>query len=213
MISSPLFRNTSPKLAVNVWSRSRIRKRNDSGRSANVLQQQYLAVQAKLDRAYEDRLAGRITDQLWGRKSAEWEAELAAVRRETARHEKASHDYGATGSKILELAKTPIICSFDRIRANKRDCWNAGIELHVRQGKSFTLRYRDAEFTRSAFGSAEARAPSDVLQLDLFREAQVFENQHFVLTVARSHKSTLQVTIKMKQAILTPRTRPLRKTS
>ena len=31
--------------------------------------------------------------------------------------------------------------------------------------------------------------------------------------VARSHKSTLQVTIKMKQAILTPRTRPLRKTS
>lgn len=27
------------------------------------------------------------------------------MRRETARHEKASHDYGATGSKILELAK------------------------------------------------------------------------------------------------------------
>lgn len=69
------------------------------------LQQQYLAVQAKLDQAYEDRLAGRITDELWLRKSAEWEAELASVRRETARHEKASHDYGATGSKILELAK------------------------------------------------------------------------------------------------------------
>lgn len=76
-----------------------------------------------------------------------------------------------------------------------------------------TLRYRDTEFTRGAFGSAEARAPSDVLQLDLFREPQVFENQHFVLTVARSHKSTLQVTIKMKQAILTARTRPLRRSS
>ena len=69
------------------------------------LQQQYLAVQAKLDRAYDDRLADRITDELWQRKSGEWEAELASVRRETARHEKASHDYGATGSKILELAK------------------------------------------------------------------------------------------------------------
>ncbi|MDQ3418590.1 MAG: zinc ribbon domain-containing protein [Acidobacteriota bacterium] len=69
------------------------------------LQQQYLATQAKLDRAYDDRLAGRITDELWLRKSAEWEAELASVRRETAKHEKASHDYGATGSKILELAK------------------------------------------------------------------------------------------------------------
>jgi hypothetical protein len=45
-----------------------------------------------------------------------------------------------------------------------------------------------------------------VLQLDLFREPDVFENQHFVLTVARSHKSTLQGTLKMKQAILTRET-------
>ena len=52
-----------------------------------------------------DRLADRITDELWQRKSGEWEAELASIRRETPRHEKASHDYGATGSKILELAK------------------------------------------------------------------------------------------------------------
>ena len=33
------------------------------------LQQQHLAVQAKLDRAYDDRLATRITDELWVRKS------------------------------------------------------------------------------------------------------------------------------------------------
>ena len=76
-----------------------------------------------------------------------------------------------------------------------------------------TLRYRDTEFTRGAFGSAEARATSDVLQLDLFREPQVFENQHLVLTVSRSHKLTLQITIKMKQATLTARTRSLRKSS
>jgi hypothetical protein len=69
------------------------------------LQQQYLGVQAKLDRGYEDRLAGRVGDELWARKSGEWETELAAIRRETARHEQASHDYGVTGSKILELAK------------------------------------------------------------------------------------------------------------
>ena len=81
----------------------------------------WLAVQAKLDRAYDDRLAARITDELWVRKSGEWEAELASVRRETARHERASRDYAATGSKILELA-TPTICSFGRIRANRRVC-------------------------------------------------------------------------------------------
>ncbi len=33
------------------------------------LQQQYLAVQPKVDRAYDDRLAARITDELWVRKS------------------------------------------------------------------------------------------------------------------------------------------------
>ena len=69
------------------------------------LQQQYLAVQARLDSAYDDRLAGRISDELWLRKSGEWEAELASIRRDTARHELASHDYASTGSKILELAK------------------------------------------------------------------------------------------------------------
>ena len=69
------------------------------------LQQRYLSVQAKLDRAYEDRLAGKISDELWLRKSGEWEEELELTRRETAKHEQASHDYAVTGSKILELAK------------------------------------------------------------------------------------------------------------
>ena len=69
------------------------------------LQQQQVAIQAKLDRAYEDRLSGRISEELWLRKSTEWEAELALVRRDTARHDRASLDYGATGSRILELAK------------------------------------------------------------------------------------------------------------
>ena len=70
------------------------------------LQQQYIAVQAKIDRAYEDRLAGRVSDDLWQRKSKEWEQELADIRRDTALHESASHDYMTKGSKILELAQT-----------------------------------------------------------------------------------------------------------
>jgi DNA invertase Pin-like site-specific DNA recombinase len=69
------------------------------------LQQRYLSVQAKLDRAYDDRLAGHITDEMWTRKSQEWQRELEQIRRDTSRHEKASADYSVTGSKILELAK------------------------------------------------------------------------------------------------------------
>ena len=69
------------------------------------LQQRYADAQAKLDRAYDDRIAGRITEALWLRKSSEWEAELASGRREMARHEQASHNYAATGSAIVELAR------------------------------------------------------------------------------------------------------------
>ncbi len=81
-----------------------------------------MSVQSKLDRAYEDRLAGKITDELWTRKSAEWQRELDALRRETGQHERASQNYSVTGSKILELAKTPINCFFSTIRASKRVC-------------------------------------------------------------------------------------------
>lgn len=55
------------------------------------LQQQLLFVRSKLDRAYDDRLSGRISDDLWSSKSAELEAELQRVRAEMGRHEKASH--------------------------------------------------------------------------------------------------------------------------
>src|SRR5262249_6192739 len=70
------------------------------------LQQQQLLLRAKLDRAYDDRLSGRISDELWSAKSAELENELQRVRGEMASHERASHDYEATGLQILELAQS-----------------------------------------------------------------------------------------------------------
>jgi hypothetical protein len=68
-------------------------------------QQQELLLRSKLDRAYDDRLSGRISDELWSSKSAELEAELQRVRAEMERHERASHEYEATGLQILELAQ------------------------------------------------------------------------------------------------------------
>ncbi len=70
------------------------------------LQQQQLLMRAKLDRAYDDRLSGRISDELWNTKSTELEEELKRVRGEMARHERASRDYEATGVQILELAQS-----------------------------------------------------------------------------------------------------------
>ena len=69
------------------------------------LQQQQSLLRSKLDRAYDDRLGGRISDELWSSKSAEVEAELQRVRAEMERHERASHEYETTGLQILELAQ------------------------------------------------------------------------------------------------------------
>ena len=85
------------------------------------LQQQQLLVRAKLDRTYDDRLSGQIPDELWGRKSAELEAESQRIRAEMAQHERASHEYEATGLQILELAQSAYFLDVAEIHTNRRD--------------------------------------------------------------------------------------------
>jgi hypothetical protein len=86
------------------------------------LQQQQLTIRAKLDRAYDDRLGGRIPDDLGTTKPAELEEDLRRVRAEMAGHERASHDYERTGLQILELAQTAYCFTLRRMRTNRRAC-------------------------------------------------------------------------------------------
>jgi hypothetical protein len=86
------------------------------------LQQRHLAVQAKLDRAYEDRLSGVISEDLWLRKSKEWQDELELVRSETARRDRASQNYAVAGQRFSNSPKTRPGCSTRRNRPNRRDC-------------------------------------------------------------------------------------------
>ena len=59
----------------------------------------------KIDRGYDDYVEGRISDALWGRKSGEWEAELATVTAELSAFERPAMSFVATGEEILELVK------------------------------------------------------------------------------------------------------------
>jgi transcriptional regulator with XRE-family HTH domain len=70
---------------------------------------------------------------------------------------------------------------------------------------NLTLKYRTEEFRRGAFGVHATRTEPDVLQLDLFREPQVFENANLIVSIERSQKSALQITVKMKKAGLPAR--------
>jgi site-specific DNA recombinase len=74
-------------------------------RSSTRLLERQRALQAKIDRGYDGYVDGRISDALWGRKSAEWEAELATVTAELSALEQPATSFVATGETILELVK------------------------------------------------------------------------------------------------------------
>jgi hypothetical protein len=57
-----------------------------------------------MDRAYEDKLNGKVPEQLWERKSVEWNNELVDIQFQIKSHESANLEYYKTGVDILELA-------------------------------------------------------------------------------------------------------------
>jgi site-specific DNA recombinase len=73
--------------------------------SLRQLEQRRRTILSKLDRGYEDRLSGQISEEFWLRKSAEWEGELADVDAQRPRLEAPRPLATTTGEKILELAK------------------------------------------------------------------------------------------------------------
>ncbi|MBI4821786.1 MAG: recombinase zinc beta ribbon domain-containing protein [Deltaproteobacteria bacterium] len=58
-----------------------------------------------MEQAYQDRVEGLISTDMWERKTAEWRTEAEAVDRELALRGEASHLYAVEGIKLLELAQ------------------------------------------------------------------------------------------------------------
>ena len=63
------------------------------------------ATPPKQDRACEDFVEGKITDDFWSRKSQQWDDELRTIDAERARLDGPHEPLAATAEKILELAK------------------------------------------------------------------------------------------------------------
>ena len=59
----------------------------------------------RLDRMYEDRLDGKVSDALYDEKSKEYTERLEVLGRKIAQHDRADVDYYEFGIKILELAQ------------------------------------------------------------------------------------------------------------
>jgi site-specific DNA recombinase len=58
-----------------------------------------------IDQAYTDRLEGRLPEDVWERRSTEWERERDEIARQIDAHEKAKGNYLVAGVKLLELAQ------------------------------------------------------------------------------------------------------------
>jgi len=87
----------------------RLREELDKVSTTHETQQQNLEtrrgqLQANLDRAYQDRLEGTITEDFWKRKSAEWERELENLK--TLQTPPDNHQILHTAQTTLELAQT-----------------------------------------------------------------------------------------------------------
>ena len=98
-------------------------------------------LQRRLDRGYEDLLSGKITEQLWTRKSRESESELDATLDELASHDHASSNYAATGARILELSQRAYSLYVSQERAEQRRLLNTLLSNCTFERGSLTPTY------------------------------------------------------------------------
>ena len=64
------------------------------------LHSQYDAVQTRIDKAYDDKLEGKITEEFWQSRYDAWQAEIEKIRSDMARYESASDSYMRKGIEI-----------------------------------------------------------------------------------------------------------------
>ena len=69
------------------------------------LQAESRKLQGWLDRAYEDRLAGRIAEDLWERKNRGWTDRQRELLAALERHQRGNHAYFEDGERLLRLAQ------------------------------------------------------------------------------------------------------------
>jgi len=68
------------------------------------LQAEYRHLQGRIDKAYEDKLDGRITEDFWKAKTEAWRTAQEKARGAIAAHEKANQAYFEQGADLLRLA-------------------------------------------------------------------------------------------------------------
>ena len=105
------------------------------------LQTRYTQVQANLDRAYDDKLEGKITEEFWTRRSREWRQEQIAVRTTMEKCENANRVYFDEACRLLDLAGKAYDLWLTRNAGEKRQLLNLLLSNCTFDGESLTASY------------------------------------------------------------------------
>lgn len=121
-----------------------IKARNEEVRQ---IEKERVELTRKLDAVYEDKLAGRITQEYWERRHAEYSHILNRLVGTLAEHRFAEDNYLATGVRILELANRAYSLYIDRDHDEQRrlidliasNCTLKGGVVHVELKEVFAI--------------------------------------------------------------------------
>ena len=81
------------------------------------------AIRRRIEQAYVDKLDGKIPEDFWQRKQADWRAEESDVGRVLQSLETGSHrDFVANATRILELANKAYFLYVKQTPAEKASC-------------------------------------------------------------------------------------------
>ena len=84
------------------------------------LQAEYSRIQNRIDRAYEDKLDGRIDAAFFDRKAAEWRVEQDRLLQRIAGHQQANQSYMEEGVLLLELVNRAVDLFEKQVPREKR---------------------------------------------------------------------------------------------
>jgi hypothetical protein len=88
--------------------------------AVGIIPAQYEKLQYRLDEMYEDKLDGRINQDLYNRKSLEWKREQDDILRKIERLQGASRSYKNGGVKLLELSQQAVMLYEKQTAQEKR---------------------------------------------------------------------------------------------
>ena len=84
---------------------SHLDKKREHAEAVARLRAEYDRLERRIDRMYDDKLDGKITDEYFAKRSAEARTDQTRIQRDLEKHQHASEAYVEDGIRILELAK------------------------------------------------------------------------------------------------------------